>query len=80
MGNLFDEIGTIERLAIRNILLKVYVISLMYPYFALWKRERIRMSKTAVNRNRGRCIDSSTFTSLNSTLGTPEKGLNYVQS
>lgn len=34
MGNLFDGIGTTERLAIRNILLKAYVISLMYPYFA----------------------------------------------
>lgn len=34
MGNLFDGIGTTERLAIRNILLKAYGISLMYPYFA----------------------------------------------
>ena len=57
MRNLFDGIGTTERLAVWNILLNTYIISLMYPNFAFWKREKNRMSKTAVNRKRGRGID-----------------------
>ena len=34
MRNLFDGIGTTERLAVWNILLNTYIISLMYPNFA----------------------------------------------